>query len=138
MPVAHSFGLKATADAKTAHYSASLCHLANIGVRVGRSFQFDPSNESILRDEEANALLGRTYREGHWAAPKGVWIFHNKLSDRTGNRPQALIELGPVPQFVLACLVAELAWAASNCGTNVQTSSGESTKEFTLIPKPHM
>ncbi|MCA9041487.1 MAG: Gfo/Idh/MocA family oxidoreductase, partial [Planctomycetaceae bacterium] len=59
----------ATADAETAHLSASLCHLANISTRLGRTIHMDHSMESIINDEEANALLGREYREGHWAIP---------------------------------------------------------------------
>ncbi len=44
------------------HKSATLCHLANVSYRVGRSLQFDPANERF-EDEEANALLSRAYRE---------------------------------------------------------------------------
>ena len=61
-----------TADAETAHLSTSLCHLANIGVRVGRSIRFDPAAERIPGDDEADALLARTYRKGHWAIPGGA------------------------------------------------------------------
>ena len=61
-----------TADVETAHFPASLCHLANIACRVGRSFQFDPANEKILGDVQANELLSRQYRDGHWAVPKVV------------------------------------------------------------------
>lgn len=60
---------EATASATDAHLSASLCHFANLGARVGRSLEVDPKNETIVRDDEANRLLGRTYREGHWAIP---------------------------------------------------------------------
>ncbi len=63
---------RATADAETAHRSASLCHLANIAVRTGRSFQFDPEREQIIGDSDANQLLSRTYRASHWAVPEGV------------------------------------------------------------------
>ena len=61
-----------TADAETAHRSASLCHLANIVVRTGRPFRFDPEQEQIIDDNDASRLLTRTYRESHWAVPKGV------------------------------------------------------------------
>ena len=61
-----------TADAETAHLSTSLCHLANIAVRVGRSFQFDAEAERISGDEEADGLLARSYRKGHWAIPRGA------------------------------------------------------------------
>lgn len=60
----------ATADAQTAHLSATLCHLANISSRVGKSFDFDPVTEQIVDQPEANALLSRSYREGHWAIPR--------------------------------------------------------------------
>ncbi len=51
--------------------SASLCHLGNIAARVGRTLRFDSDKEQILGDSEATNLLGRVYREGHWAVPKG-------------------------------------------------------------------
>lgn len=57
------------ADAQTAHLSASLPHLANIAARLDRSFDFDPQSEQCPHDEQANALLTRTYRKGHWAVP---------------------------------------------------------------------
>jgi len=59
------------ADAMTGHLSASLCHLANISARVGRTLEFDLDKETILGDREAAALLGRKYRKDHWAVPKG-------------------------------------------------------------------
>jgi len=60
----------ATADAQTAHLSATLCHLANISSRIGKSFEFNPETEQIVEQPEANALLSRNYREGHWAIPR--------------------------------------------------------------------
>ncbi len=60
------------ADAHTGHLAASLCHLANIAARVGRILNFDPVREQIPTDPEANRLLRREYRAGHWAVPKGV------------------------------------------------------------------
>jgi hypothetical protein len=60
------------AEIEINHLTTSLCHLANIATRVGRVIQFNPREEKILRDEEASALLRRTYREGHWAAPRGA------------------------------------------------------------------
>jgi predicted dehydrogenase len=58
------------ADVHAGFQSAALVHLANIAARVGRVLQFDPQREAILNDEAAHELLGRKYREGHWAAPK--------------------------------------------------------------------
>jgi predicted dehydrogenase len=45
------------------HMSTALCHLANIAFRTGRKLTFDPATESFPGDAEANALLGRKYRE---------------------------------------------------------------------------
>ena len=58
------------APASTGVLSAGLCHLANISARVGRTLTFDPVKVEIRGDEQANALVGRRYRTGHWAAPK--------------------------------------------------------------------
>lgn len=60
------------ADAAAGHRAATLVHLANIGARVGRVLHFDPKSETIAGDTEAAALVGRRYREGHWAAPRQV------------------------------------------------------------------
>jgi len=62
----------AIADAETGHLSAALAHLANIVTRLGRTLKFDPAKEQFTSDAEANKLVGRVYREGHWAVPKGV------------------------------------------------------------------
>jgi len=59
------------ADARAGHLSAALCHLANLSARVGRTLEFDPEKEAVLGDREAAALVGRKYREGHWAVPRG-------------------------------------------------------------------
>jgi predicted dehydrogenase len=58
-----------SADIGAGHRAATLVHLANIGVRVGRAINFDPKSETIIGDQEAAALLSRRYREGHWAVP---------------------------------------------------------------------
>jgi predicted dehydrogenase len=60
------------ADIEEGHLSAALCHLGNIACRVSRTLRFDPQKEQIVGDEEANRLVRRTYREGHWAVPQGV------------------------------------------------------------------
>jgi predicted dehydrogenase len=60
------------ADITNGHLSAALCHLGNIATRMGRVLQFDPESERILNDDEANALIRRTYRNGHWAVPKNI------------------------------------------------------------------
>jgi len=58
------------ADVGAGFLSASLVHLANIAARVGRVVEFDPEREEIQGDSEAAQLLGRKYREGHWAIPR--------------------------------------------------------------------
>ena len=60
------------ADIEIGHLSASLCHLANIATRLGRSLDFDPQSEKVIGDEQANALVRRDYRDNHWAIPNGV------------------------------------------------------------------
>ena len=44
------------------HFSTTLCHLGNISYRLRRSVTFDGATERFVGDEEANKLLGRTYR----------------------------------------------------------------------------
>ncbi len=51
------------ADIEEGHLSSSLMHLANIAYRLGRSIDFDPAKEQIVKDAEANAMLRRKYRE---------------------------------------------------------------------------
>jgi len=62
-------GRRPNADIEIGHHSVALVHLANIAVKVGRGLQIDPTAEQIVGDEEANALIGRQYRDGHWAIP---------------------------------------------------------------------
>ena len=45
------------------HMSATLCHLANISLRLGRQVNFDPATESFPEDKEADKYLTRKYRE---------------------------------------------------------------------------
>jgi predicted dehydrogenase len=51
-----------TCDIEEGHYSAALCHLANISYRTGRKLDFDSKNENFGSDYEANLLLSRDYR----------------------------------------------------------------------------
>jgi hypothetical protein len=44
------------------HRVATLCHLANHSLRLGRSLQWDAKAETIRGDEEATKLLERAYR----------------------------------------------------------------------------
>ncbi|MHC4559925.1 MAG: hypothetical protein ACYS80_21760, partial [Planctomycetota bacterium] len=65
-------GKTPNADIGIHHLSATLSHLGNIATRVGRVIHFDPKAEQVGGDDEANALVRRAYREGHWAVPRGV------------------------------------------------------------------
>jgi predicted dehydrogenase len=60
------------ADIEVHFPSSALCHLGNIATRVGRVVNFDPEREQVVGDDEAQALLGRTYRKGHWGAPQNA------------------------------------------------------------------
>jgi predicted dehydrogenase len=56
------------ADVEIGHRSTTLCHLANISLRVGRRLEWDAVNERFINDEEANALLHYEYRSP-WTLP---------------------------------------------------------------------
>ena len=53
------------ADVEVAHHSATLCHMANIAMRVGRRLRFDPDRERFIADAEANTYLTKPYRQGY-------------------------------------------------------------------------
>jgi predicted dehydrogenase len=46
-----------------AHISTTLVHLANASYRLGRTLRFDPEQEQVVNDDEANRLLRGSYRE---------------------------------------------------------------------------
>jgi predicted dehydrogenase len=49
-------------DLESAHRVSTLCHLANLSLRVERRLQWDFSAENINGDREASAMLARPYR----------------------------------------------------------------------------
>ncbi|HEX3999142.1 MAG TPA: Gfo/Idh/MocA family oxidoreductase [Pirellulales bacterium] len=55
------------AHVEIGHRSASVCHLGNIAVRLGKQkvFQWDPAAERFTNDDDANAMLTRPMR-GPW------------------------------------------------------------------------
>lgn len=59
---------KLTAPIEEGHLSATLCHLANVSTRLGRSLKFDPETENVVEDDQAKKMLGREYRD-HWSKP---------------------------------------------------------------------
>ena len=46
-----------TAFAESGHRTASICHLNNIAMRLGRKLKWDPKAERFSNDEEANGLI---------------------------------------------------------------------------------
>lgn len=53
------------APIEASHRSISVCHLANIAIRLGReSLEWDPKRERILNDKKASAMLSRPIRGG--------------------------------------------------------------------------
>jgi len=49
-------------DVWSHHRSVSVCHLANIAMRLGRKLKFDPVKEDFIGDAEATAMLSRPQR----------------------------------------------------------------------------
>ncbi len=58
-----ALGQKPVADIEIGHRSATLCHLGNISIRLGRKIAWDPAREQIDGDDEASVMLSRPYRE---------------------------------------------------------------------------
>ena len=44
------------------HRSVSVCHLAKISCKLGRSVHFDPKTERFVNDPEADRMLTRSLR----------------------------------------------------------------------------
>ena len=53
---------RCAADIETGHRSATVCHLGNIAMRLGRPLQWDPGKEQFLNDPAANILKGKPMR----------------------------------------------------------------------------
>ncbi|MFB3829594.1 MAG: Gfo/Idh/MocA family protein [Bryobacteraceae bacterium] len=50
------------ADIETGHRSATVCHLGNIAMRLGRPLQWDPEKEEFLGDAAANMMRDKPFR----------------------------------------------------------------------------
>jgi hypothetical protein len=50
-------------DVEIGHRTATVCHLGNMAIRLGRKLKWDPAQEQIVGDAEAAAMLTRPYRE---------------------------------------------------------------------------
>ena len=55
-------GKETICPAETGHRSASICHLGNIGYRLGRKLKWDAAKELFVDDEKANKELSREPR----------------------------------------------------------------------------
>jgi len=53
---------KPICDVEVGHRSATVCHLGNIAVRLGRKLTWDPATERFLEDEEADRYISRPMR----------------------------------------------------------------------------
>jgi predicted dehydrogenase len=51
-----------SADVETGHRSATVCHLGNIALRLGRAVKWDPSREEFIGDAAANLLRDKAFR----------------------------------------------------------------------------
>lgn len=56
-------GAPVMADAEVGHRTCSVAQLGHIAIRRGKRLEWDPQAERFLNDEEANRLLGGSYRE---------------------------------------------------------------------------
>jgi hypothetical protein len=52
------------APVEVGHRSATICHMANIAIEVGRPLNWDPEREVFISDGHANAMLNRPVRKG--------------------------------------------------------------------------
>ena len=50
------------APVEVGHRSASVCHLGNVAIRLGRNVKWDPKKEQFPGDDEANQMLARPLR----------------------------------------------------------------------------
>jgi predicted dehydrogenase len=59
---------KPIADIEQGYMSTTSCILANLAMKTGRTFAWDPVKQQIVNDPEANKLLARPYRKP-WVHP---------------------------------------------------------------------
>jgi predicted dehydrogenase len=55
-------GKDPVATAEIGHRTASVCHLTNIAMRLGRKLKWDPAKEEFADDSQANAMITPTMR----------------------------------------------------------------------------
>jgi predicted dehydrogenase len=49
-------------DLESSHLVSTMCHLANLSLRLGRKLRWDAAKEDVIADREASAQLVRPYR----------------------------------------------------------------------------
>ena len=54
---------KPICDVEIGHRSATVCHLGNIALRLGKRIKWDAAKEQIIGDDEAAGMLTRPYRQ---------------------------------------------------------------------------
>ena len=78
-------------DAEVGHRTASLGHLGQIAIQLGRKLTWDPDKERFMGDDEANKLLSLPPGRSPWALPAGViarGIHARRHSERGEESPQ--------------------------------------------------
>jgi predicted dehydrogenase len=58
------------ADVEIGHRSVTVCHLANLARRLNRKLKWDPKEQQIIGDKEANLLATNRPRRKGWELPK--------------------------------------------------------------------
>jgi predicted dehydrogenase len=61
-------------DLESGHRVATVCHLANLSLRLGRKLQWNAESDTISGDPEAAAMLRRPYREPWNAVLKSLEV----------------------------------------------------------------
>ncbi len=70
------------APAEIGHRSITTGHLGNIAMKLGVDLEWDPENEQIVNNEEANKMLSRPMSEP-WAG-----IYNNLVAEISGKEPK--------------------------------------------------
>lgn len=50
-------------DVEVGHRSATVCHLGNMVARLGRAIEWDPVEEAVVNDPQAQSMVDRPYRQ---------------------------------------------------------------------------
>jgi predicted dehydrogenase len=53
---------KPICDVEVGHRSATVCHLGNIAIKLGRPIKWDPAKEQIVGDDQANLFVSKPMR----------------------------------------------------------------------------